>query len=125
GLAGGWKLLWPLVRGLARHFEVFLPELRGDRARFAGAGQEAGPMGDLGGYAEDLVVVMDQLGLANPSVFGVSFGGAVALELAVQHPHRLSRLIVHGAEARFHPSLGSAITRRVLERFPLPSDNRF
>jgi 3-oxoadipate enol-lactonase len=125
GLAGGWKLLGPLARGLARHFEVFLPGLRGDRTRFAGASEAPGAIGDLGGYAEDLAVLMDQLGLANPSVFGVSFGGAVALELAVEHPHRLSGLIVHGAEARFHPSLGSAIARRVLERFPLPSDNRF
>ncbi len=125
GLAGGWKLLWPLARGLARHFEVFLPGLRGDRAGFGGAGDEPGSRGDLGEYAEDLAVVLDRLGLANPAVFGVSFGGAVALELAVQHPHRLSRLIVHGAEARFHSSLGSAIARRVLERFPLPNDNRF
>ncbi len=30
GLAGGWKLLWPLVRGLARHFEVITFGLRGD-----------------------------------------------------------------------------------------------
>ena len=125
GLAGGWKLLWPLARGLARHFEVFLPGLRGDRPRIAGTGEEPGQVGDLGVYAADLSVLMDQLGLANPSVLGVSFGGAVALELAVEHPHRLSGLVVHGAEARFRPSLGSVITRRVLERFPLPSDSHF
>jgi 3-oxoadipate enol-lactonase len=125
GLAGGWKLLWPLARGLARHFEVFLPGLRGDRADRAGAGEPPRRLGDLGTHTEDLVDLLDQLGLASPSVLGVSFGGAVALELAVEHPHRVSRLIVHSAEARFHPSLGSAIARRVLERFPLPSDNRF
>jgi pimeloyl-ACP methyl ester carboxylesterase len=34
-------------------------------------------------------------------------------------------LIVHGAEARFQITLGSKIVRKVLERFPLPSDNRF
>jgi 3-oxoadipate enol-lactonase len=123
GLAGGWKLLWPLARGLARHFEVILPGLRGDRAGSDEA--KAEPVGDLAGYAEDLAVLMDQLGLSNASVFGVSFGGAVALELAVEHPHRLSRLIVSGAAARFPTSLGSAIARRVLERFPLPNDNAF
>ena len=30
GLAGGWKLVWPLVRSLARHFEVITFGLRGD-----------------------------------------------------------------------------------------------
>ena len=30
GLAGGWKLVWPLVRDLARHFEVITFGLRGD-----------------------------------------------------------------------------------------------
>jgi pimeloyl-ACP methyl ester carboxylesterase len=125
GLAGGWKLLLPLARGLARHFEVFVPGLRGDRARLTGGGEEPWSFGDLGAYADDLAGVMDQLGLSNPVVFGVSFGGAVALALAVEHPRRLGGLIVHGAEARFHASLGSTIARRVLERFPLPSDNRF
>ena len=32
---------------------------------------------------------------------------------------------MNGAEARFRPTLGSTIARRVLERFPLPNDNRF
>jgi 3-oxoadipate enol-lactonase len=65
------------------------------------------------------------LGLECPAVLGVSFGGAIALELAAEHPDRLGALILHGAEARFRPSIGSRIARRVLERFPLPSDSRF
>jgi pimeloyl-ACP methyl ester carboxylesterase len=125
GLAGSWKLLWPLARHLAQHFEVFLYGLRGDRQNWAGPGGAVHRVWDIGDYAEDLAALIDRLGLQHPSVFGVSFGGAIALELAAQHPQSLGGLIVHGAEARFHPTLGSAIARRVLERFPLPSDNPF
>jgi pimeloyl-ACP methyl ester carboxylesterase len=125
GLAGGWKLAWPLLRSLARHFQVITFGLRGDeRAWDAPAGPAASARG-IGEYAQDVVHLIDQLGLEAPAVFGVSFGGAIALELAAEHPDRLGALIVHGVEATFRPSIGSKIARRVLERFPLPSDSRF
>lgn len=120
GLAGGWRLVAPLAERLSRRFEVIVCGLRGDR--FPMAGSWAREMGD---HAQDLAAVIDQLGLERPTVFGVSFGGAVALELAVEQPGKLGALIVYGAEARFLTTIGSTIARRVLERFPLPSDNRF
>lgn len=120
GLAGNWRLLVPLARRLARRNRVILPGLRGDRFPLG-----APWVGELGEYARDLAGVIGQLGLERPTVFGVSFGGAIALELAVEQPHRLGGLIVQGMEARFRMTLGAAIARRVLERFPLPSDNRF
>lgn len=120
GLAGGWRLLAPLARRLAVHHEVILHGLRGDRSLLAN------PRGDaLSDYARDLAALIDHLHLERPTVFGISFGAAVALELAVTEPGRLGALIVQGAEARFRAGLGATITRRVLERFPLPSDNRF
>jgi pimeloyl-ACP methyl ester carboxylesterase len=69
--------------------------------------------------------VVGQLGIERPAVVGVSFGGAVALELACAEPGRVGALVVQGAGARFRGSIGATIARRVLERFPLPSDNRF
>jgi len=120
GLAGGWKLLAPLAARLARHHHVIVPGLRGDR--FPGGAPAARDLGDL---ARDLGMLLDQMGLERPALFGVSFGGAVALELATSQPSRIGALVVHGAEARFRSSLGAKIARRVLERFPLPSDNGF
>ena len=76
-------------------------------------------------HARDLSRLIGALGLERPTIFGVSFGGAVALELAVDEPHRVGRLILHGAEARFRTTLASTVARRVLERFPLPADNPF
>lgn len=120
GLAGSYRLLAPLAHVLARRFRVFACGLRGDRF----------PMGlalpsDVAEHARDLRAVIDQLGLERPTLMGLSFGGAIALEFAVTYPQRLGALVVSGAEARFRASVGATIARRVLERFPLPSDNGF
>jgi pimeloyl-ACP methyl ester carboxylesterase len=125
GLAGSWKLLFPLARMLARHFDVILPGLRGDGSRWGDLESQPGRAGDVGDYADDLALLIDQFGLERPAVMGVSFGGAIALEYAAWHPHRLGALIVNGVEARFHRTIGSRIARLALERFPLPSDSPF
>jgi pimeloyl-ACP methyl ester carboxylesterase len=124
GLAGGWKLVLPLAQRLARDFAVFAVGFRDERSLW-GADSSGLPIGDIADYADDVAGAMEILGLECPTVLGISFGGAIALELAVEYPHRLGGLIVHGAEARFHVTLGSKVARRVLERFPLPTDNCF
>jgi len=125
GLAGSWKLVMPLARSLARHFQVYVYGLRGDRFPWGGYGDELRRVSDIGEHANDLACLIEKLELDRPAILGVSFGAAIALEFAAEHPQQLGALIVHGAESRFRTSLGSIIARRVLERFPLPSDNRF
>jgi len=120
GLAGGWKLLTPLAALLAKHHQVTIPGLRGDRFPMGNASAR-----EVGDHARDIAGVIDLLGLERPAVFGVSFGGAIALELAVEQPQKIGALILQGVEARFRTTLGATIARRVLERFPLPSDNGF
>jgi 3-oxoadipate enol-lactonase len=120
GLAGGWRLLAPLARQLAQSHEVILSGLRGDRGSSGSA--RATSIGEL---ADDLAELLEVLRLERPTVLGVSFGGAVALELAIQRPGRIGALATFGAEARFHAGLGAMIARRVLERFPLPPDSPF
>lgn len=125
GLAGGWKLLWPMARSLARHCEVFICGLRGDRDPCIGLEGKPGVPWDLSEYANDLSELIDRLNLSSPAVMGVSFGGAIALQLAIEHPHSLGSLIVYGADSRFRTSIASTIARRVLERYPLPCDSPF
>jgi pimeloyl-ACP methyl ester carboxylesterase len=120
GMAGGWRLVAPLAEQLARRFEVILCGLRGDR--FPSSGPWVREVGD---HASDVASIITQLGLERPTVLGVSFGGAVALELAADHPRMVGGLIIHGAATRFPVTIGSTVARRVLERFPLPKDNRF
>jgi len=121
GLAGSWKLTLPLARRLARDFEVITYGLRGDGLRSPWSSK----IWDLGGHADDLAQLIGELGLECPTVFGVSFGGAIALEMAVEYPSHLGALILQGADAKFPSTIGTSIARRVLERFPLPTDNRF
>lgn len=125
GLAGGWRLLKPLIRRLSRHYEVFACGLRGDRGAGGGLGVSARSHADVAGHAADLATLIDRLGLERPSLMGVSFGGAVALELAIERPRAVGALIVQGMEERFRTTLGSKILGRVLDNYPLPVDSPF
>jgi pimeloyl-ACP methyl ester carboxylesterase len=120
GLAGGWKLLAPLARKLAKRNRVILYGFRDELDPLSGR-----PARQVSDHARDLSGLIGELGLERPTLFGVSFGGAVALEFAVDEPHRVGRLILSGVESRFRSTLASTIARRVLERFPLPGDNPF
>lgn len=46
------------------------------------------------GLARQAVHLLDTLGLPDAHVLGVSFGGAVAQELALRNPHRVRRLVL-------------------------------
>ena len=46
------------------------------------------------GLARQAVHLLDQLGLPQVDVLGVSFGGGVAQELAMRNPHRVRRLVL-------------------------------
>lgn len=58
----------------------------------------SGPLPDgpamMAMFVDDAVVVADQLGINTFAVFGHSFGGWVAQELAIRHPHRVSALVL-------------------------------
>jgi len=120
GLAGGYELLGPLARLLSRHFRVISYQLRGEDDSFA----QRRPF-TLNDLVQDLAEFVDWHCLECPTVFGVSFGGALALEFAARYPHRLGHLIVQGAGARFEQGLMHQVTSAVLSRFPLPADNPF
>jgi pimeloyl-ACP methyl ester carboxylesterase len=45
-------------------------------------------------YVEDAVAVLDELRIERASVYGHSFGGMVALEVALAHPERVDTVIV-------------------------------
>jgi pimeloyl-ACP methyl ester carboxylesterase len=120
GLAGGYGLLGPLARLLAENYRVISYQLRGEDDCFALRQRFA--LSDLVG---DLGEFLDLLCLERPAIFGVSFGGALALEFAARFPHRLRALAVQGTGSKFERSLLQRIAGMVLSRYPLPSDNPF
>jgi len=120
GLAGGFELLGPLARLLARQYRVISYQLRGEDDAFA-LRRRFG----LEDLAEDLAEFLAWYGLEAPPVMGVSFGGVLALEYAARRPHGLSSLIVQGTGARFERGLLQQVAGAVLSRYPLPADNPF
>jgi pimeloyl-ACP methyl ester carboxylesterase len=120
GLAGGFELLGPLARLLARHFRVLCYQLRGEDDPFAL--RRSFGMVDL---VEDLEEFLAWHRLERPAVFGVSFGGTVALELAARYPQRLRALIVQGTGAKFERGLLQRVAGMILSGYPLPADSPF
>src|SRR5262249_59175526 len=54
-----------------------------------------------------------------------SLGVVLAWEFALRFPHRLRKLVVQCAGARFERGLLEQVAGMVLSRYPLPSDNPF
>jgi pimeloyl-ACP methyl ester carboxylesterase len=76
-----------ITAALASRFEVLAYDHRG-----LGRSSEVAGGYTLVDCAADAVSVMDAAGWATTPVVGISFGGMVALELAVSHPDRVERL---------------------------------
>jgi pimeloyl-ACP methyl ester carboxylesterase len=57
---------------------------------------------------DDMAVLLTELGYEQVDAFGYSFGGGVALRLAIQHPDRVRRLVLVSAgyaQDGFHPEM--------------------
>ncbi len=82
-----WRVLMPALATAG--WRVVAPDLPGH-----GFSQLLLPDGEYsrGAYASRMWMVADELGLGTVPVIGHSMGGAVAAEMAWQHPERLPRL---------------------------------
>jgi pimeloyl-ACP methyl ester carboxylesterase len=89
GIAGN-SLTWaPIARRLPE-FDLIAPDVRGR----AHSRSVAGGYG-LARHADDLVLVLDELGVAEPVVLvGHSMGAFIACVAAVRHPDRFARLVL-------------------------------
>ena len=82
----GWE---PVVDDLAEAHEVILFDNRGVGESDAPLGPYTAPM-----LAEDAVSVLDAAGLERAHVLGTSLGGMVALQVALDRPDRVERLVL-------------------------------
>jgi pimeloyl-ACP methyl ester carboxylesterase len=97
GATGTPEELSALSRALGDRFSCRTPALvgHGDRIipeRFT-----------LDGFVEDLIGQLDEAGIEQTHVFGYSFGGYVALALAVRHPDRIASCSMLGTQYRWAP----------------------
>lgn len=85
-----WRLL---ISPLARQARVIAPDMAG----FGYTDRPAGVRYDLDLWVGQAVGLLDALGVGQADVVGNSFGGALALALAVRHPRRVRRLVLMGS----------------------------
>lgn len=64
--------------------------------RDAGATRSGAEPYDMSRLASDAVMLLDALGLPRAHVMGTSFGGALAMTLAIEHPERVASLALVG-----------------------------
>lgn len=85
-----WRLTMP---ELARRFRVIAPDMVG----FGFTERPADYQYTMDNWVRHIVGLMDALKIERAHVIGNSFGGALALALAIRHPQRVDRLVLMGS----------------------------
>jgi 2-hydroxymuconate-semialdehyde hydrolase len=85
-----WRLVMPTV---SKHFRVIAPDMAG----FGYTERPPAARYDMDGWVAQAIGLLDALELPQAHVVGNSFGGALALNLAIRHPQRVSRLVLMGS----------------------------
>src|SRR5947209_18771945 len=85
GFGNSGRLWQPVAERLAAKHRVLVVDNRG-------TGQSESPKGPytVPQMAADAVAVLDAAGIGKSAVYGVSLGGAIAQEVAITSPERLS-----------------------------------
>ena len=109
-----------LIPALAREHQLIGVEMQG-HGRTADIDREISPAA----LASDVVGLLDQLGIDRAHVFGHSMGGAVTLELGVNHPGRVRSLVPASASVRpdgLHEDLTDPARQAASTRMPTQQD---
>jgi len=68
-------------------------------------------------FVRDLETVVDAVDVERPALLGISQGAAVAIAFAVQHPERVSKLVLFGGYAQGRNKRGSAAEAEMAQAF--------
>jgi pimeloyl-ACP methyl ester carboxylesterase len=111
-----------LLPGLAAGRQVIGTELQG-HGRTADISRDL----DMRFLADDVAALLDHLGVDQADVLGFSLGAMVALQLVLDHPGRVGRLIVASAGYAadgFHPDISDPARHATSTRMPTEDDFR-
>lgn len=100
---------------LAKTNRVILPDLRGH-------GWSTNPAGKftMRQSAEDILALLDALGIRRIRAMGISAGGMTLLHLATKYPDRIDAMVVIGATTHFPEQARK--TMRLIGASPLPKE---
>jgi 3-oxoadipate enol-lactonase len=99
GLAADHQMWTEVVKQLAKHHRVIAYDVRG-HGRAAGAPKPF----TVPVFAADLAALMDKLGIRQAHVYGMSMGGAIAQQFAIDHPERVRSLALIATFSRAQPA---------------------
>lgn len=87
-----------VAAGLAPHYRVLAVDLRG-----RGLSDKPATGYSMRQHAEDMVALLDSLGVEKALIGGHSFGAFVTLYLGAYFPERVEKLVLLDVAARLHP----------------------
>ncbi|MGW4031319.1 bifunctional 3-oxoadipate enol-lactonase/4-carboxymuconolactone decarboxylase PcaDC [Streptomyces sp. NPDC004838] len=90
-----WHMWDRQIADLSREWRIFRYDLPGH------GGAPAHPATTVGELAGRLLTTLDGLGIQRFGYTGCSIGGAIGIELALRHPHRVASLALVAASPRF------------------------
>lgn len=91
-----WRLVLPVLAERAR---VIAPDLAG----FGYTKTDQDVVFDIDLWIEQILTLLDKLGVAKTSLVGNSFGGAMALHFAARYPERVERIVLMGSVGASFP----------------------
>ncbi|KQH81025.1 2-hydroxy-6-oxo-2,4-heptadienoate hydrolase [Mycobacterium gordonae] len=93
---------WQLNIGpLAQRFHVLAPDIVG----FGGTARPDDIVYSLRTWTDHVWAFLDAHGIENTAIVGNSLGGRIALQMAAEHPDRITRMVLMGA-----PGVGMTLT---------------
>lgn len=113
GLGDDHRLWRKVVPDLCVSHRLILYDLRGHGE--TSLGQAKGTLAQLG---EDLVALLDALGLERAAIAGYSLGGTIAMQVAVAHPERTDVIFPIATSSR----VGRSVVEWYLERAEKPDE---
>src|SRR5882724_2638858 len=90
GVQGRWEYVEPAIAALSKHFRVITFALAGERASGLPFDERRG----LDNYVDQIHAVLDDRGLEQAAICGISFGGLAALRFAASAPERTAALVL-------------------------------
>ena len=114
GLGSDLRDLKQLITMLGRDFLVIAMDNRG-----AGLSDKPDEPYSMEVMATDAYAVLKDAGVESAAVLGYSMGGRIALELTLQHPERVSHLILLGSGAHVIPNWARKVFFTIAPHIPI------
>lgn len=108
------------IDALLPHYRLLLLDLRGHGQSDVGDAQYTQRL-----YVDDLIALLDELHIRRATLCGLSLGGAVAMRTALDHPERVSGLVLCNTRADDDDYEDIVWRERVVQRIKKIGINRY